>query len=71
MLGGRESGLYLVGLYNLTDDLDPHEAAALSALIDRWWDRPILRWQADRLWLLGARDDLVLDCDIVEAIPLC
>ena len=71
VLGGRESGLYLVGLYNLPDDLDPHEAAALSALIDRWWDRPILRWQADRLWLLGARDDLVLDCDIVEAIPLC
>jgi hypothetical protein len=60
-----------VGLYNLTDDLDPREASALSGLIDRWWDRPILRWQAEALWLLGARDDLVLDCDIVEAIPLC
>lgn len=71
LLGGRESGLYLVGLYNLTDDLDPQEAAALCALIDRWWDRPVLRWRAEALWVLGARDDLVLDGDVVEAIPLC
>jgi hypothetical protein len=71
LLGCRESGLYLVGLYNLTDDLDAREAAALSEIIDRWWDRPILRWQADRLWRLGAKDDLMLDCDIAETIPLC
>ena len=71
LLGRRESGLYLVGLYNLTDDLDAREAAALSVLIDRWWDRPVLRWQADALWLLGAKDDLVLDGDVAEAIPLC
>ena len=71
LFGCRESGLYLVGLYNLTDDLDSSEAAAFAALIDRWWDRPILRWQADALWRLGASDDLVLDYDIVEAIPLC
>lgn len=71
ILGCRETNLYLVGLYNLTDDLDAREADALSSLIDRWWDRPILRWQVDTLWMLGARDDLVLDFDIAETIRLC
>jgi len=71
ILGCRETTLYLVGLHNLLDDLDAREASVLAALIDRWWDRPILRWQADTLWLLGARDDLVLDAEVEEAIPLC
>ena len=31
---------------------------ALAALIDRWWDTPILHFEADSLWLLSARDDL-------------
>lgn len=70
-LGVRETDLYLVGLFNLVDDLDAVEAAALAALIERWWDRPILRWQVDALWLLGARDDLVLDGGVEAAIPLC
>jgi hypothetical protein len=67
---GRRTDLYLVGIWNLTDHLDPSEADALRELIERWWDRPILRFQADRLWLLGARDDLVLDSDIAEVIEL-
>jgi hypothetical protein len=71
LLGRRETGLYLVGLHNLTDDLAPAEAAALAALIERWWNRPILRWQLDSLWLLQARDDLVLDSAVEETIPLC
>ena len=70
LAGGRETGLYLVGLYNLTDDLDANEAAALAALIERWWDRPILRWQVDALWLLAAWDDLVLDGSVEETISL-
>ncbi len=69
-LGRRETGLYLVGVFNLADDLDAGEAAALGALIERWWDRPLLRFAADRLWLLGATDDLVLDAPIVEDVPL-
>ena len=40
LVGCRETGLYLVGMYNFIDDLDAHEAAALVALIDRWWDGP-------------------------------
>jgi hypothetical protein len=71
LVGGRETGLYLVGLHNFTDDLDALEAAALAALIERWWDRPILRWQVDALWLLAAWDDLVLDGNVEETIPLC
>ena len=69
-LGRNETDLYVVGLYNLTDHLTPGEAAALSDLIDRWWERPILRFQADTLWLLGASDDLVLDSALAETLPL-
>jgi hypothetical protein len=70
VLGRRETDLYLVGLYNLTDDLDAEETAALSSIIERWWNRPIMRFQADHLWLLSANDDLVLDSAIAETIPL-
>lgn len=69
-LGRPTSDLYVVGIWNLTDDLDEAEAAALAALVGRWWDRPILRFHADRLWLMGASDDLVLDSGIVETLSL-
>jgi hypothetical protein len=69
-LGCRETDLYVVGLYNLMDDLDAHEAAALASMIDRWWDRTILQFSVDHLWLMGASDDLVLDSAIAEAVPL-
>ena len=69
-VGARLTSLYLVGLFNLVDDLDPDETRGLAQLIDRWWDRPILRYQIDRLWLLSARDDLVLDGEVRETIPL-
>jgi hypothetical protein len=69
-VGCRETDLYVVGLYNMTDDLDAAEAAALAALIDRWWDRTILRFEIDHLWLMGASDDLVLDSAVEETVPL-
>jgi hypothetical protein len=69
-LGCRETDLYVVGVYNLTDDLDADEAAALASLIDRWWDRTILQLTVDQLWLMGAYDDLVLDSAIAETVPL-
>ena len=69
-LGCRETDLYVVGLYNMTDDLDAHETAALASMIDRWWDRTILQFSVDHLWLMGAYDDLVLDSAIAEAVPL-
>jgi hypothetical protein len=68
---GRQPGdLYLVGLYNLTDDLDASETAALVALLERWWDEPLLRFEATALWVLGACDDLVLDATLPETLPL-
>ncbi|MBM1172640.1 hypothetical protein [Microvirga arabica] len=69
-LGCRETDLYVVGLYNLIDDLDAVETAALASLIDRWWDRTILQITVDHLWLMGACDDLVLDSTIAEAVSL-
>lgn len=69
-LGCRETDLYVVGLYNMTDDLDATEAAALATLIERWWDRAILRFEIDHLWLMGASDDLVLDARVEESVSL-
>jgi hypothetical protein len=70
IMGRRETDLYVVGIYNLTDDLDAAEATALGDLIERWWSRPILRFEVDHLWLLRATDDLVLDSAVTEAVPL-
>jgi hypothetical protein len=70
VLGRRLSSLYVVGIYNLTDDLDASECSILSELLARWWDRSIVRFQAEALWLLGANDDLVLDSETVEIVPL-
>lgn len=69
-LGRPTSDLYVVGVWNLIDDLDAAEAAALAGLIERWWDRPILRFAAEELWLMGAKDDLVLDSETVETLHL-
>ena len=52
------------------DDLDADEAAFLAAMIERWWSRTLLRVEADELWLLGARDDLVLDGGISARLRL-
>ncbi|MBD3844985.1 hypothetical protein IED13_04695 [Bosea sp. SSUT16] len=68
---GRPPGdLWLVGLYNLTEDLDAAETAALAALIECWRDVALLRFTPRELWLLGADDDLVLDSQVAETLPL-
>jgi hypothetical protein len=69
-LGRKETDLYVVGVYNFSDDLDAAEASALAGMIERWWERPILRFAADHLWLLGAMDDLVLDAAVEDIVPL-
>jgi hypothetical protein len=69
-LGRPATDLYVVGVWNLTDDLAPPEAEALASLIERWWNRPILRFEADRLPLLGASDDLVLESSVAEELAL-
>lgn len=69
-LGRNLTNLYVAGIWNLTDNLDPHEAQALAAMIDRWWSRRLLRIDLGELWVLGARDDLVLDSEISERLSL-
>ena len=70
MLGRPETDLYVVGIFNFTDNLDADEPSALASMIEQWWDRPILRLEASYLWLLGAKDDLVLDATIAESVSL-
>lgn len=68
---GRPPGdLWLVGLYNLKDDLDRAETAALAEIVARWWDRPLLRFNATALQVMSAGDDLVLDGAVEETLPL-
>ncbi|MFH6782930.1 MULTISPECIES: hypothetical protein [Methylobacterium] len=63
-----ETRLYLVGLRNLTDDLDSAETATLAALIERRWDRPVLRLPLDALRLLWATDDRMLDGGVLATV---
>ncbi len=68
---GRPAGdLWLVGLYNLKDDLDAGETAALAGIVSRWWNQPLLSLAATQLQLMGACDDLVLDGHIEAVLPL-
>ncbi|OJY35818.1 MAG: hypothetical protein BGP06_02935 [Rhizobiales bacterium 65-9] len=69
-LGQKATDLYLVGLYNFIDDLAPEETAELKSLIDRWWERPLLRLDVRTLWLLGSCDDLVLDASVAESFHM-
>ncbi|MGL4636046.1 MAG: hypothetical protein ACRCWF_08700 [Beijerinckiaceae bacterium] len=68
IMGRPLTDLYVVGLFNLTDHLTAEEARDLAALIERWWDKPIFRFQAQELWLLTAHDDLVLDANVAQRI---
>lgn len=69
-LGRPETGLYVAGLYNITDDLDAQETAWLAAFITDHRQRDWLEFEVSCLHLLGARDDLALDSELAEAIPL-
>ena len=68
---GRAPGdLWLIGLYNLTDDLDATETAALAEIVARWWNRPLLGLTVSELQVMGASDDLVLDAHVEAVLPL-
>lgn len=68
---GRTPGdLWLVGLYNLTDDLDAAETAALADIVTRWWNKPLLSLTVTELQVMGASDDLVLDAHVETVLPL-
>lgn len=69
ILGMKETDVYLVGVYSLTDDLSPGEAADLNDLISRWWTVPLLQIKSFELVLQGTMDDLALDSIIVDRVP--
>jgi hypothetical protein len=54
--------------------LDAAQGDALKRLgpvtVARRWDRSIVTFQAEALWLLGASDDLVLGPEMAERVPL-
>jgi hypothetical protein len=64
------TGLYVVGLLNLTDHLAPELARHLAAALRRFGETRFLTTTIDELWLIDSRDDLVLDGEIVERIAL-
>lgn len=68
--GRAPSDLWLVGLYNLKDDLDAAETAVLDGIVTRWWNRPLLRFTATALQVMSAGDDLVLDGAVEQTLPL-
>jgi hypothetical protein len=69
-LGRPTTDLYVVGLHNLTDDLDAAEAADLAALIAAWRGRAVAEIVVDALWLLSSLDDLVLESRVERLISL-
>ncbi len=59
--GRPRSRFYAAGMWHLRDGLDAVEAAALGALVDKWWGREMLRVDAARFGILRVHDDLALD----------
>ncbi|MBN8534889.1 MAG: hypothetical protein J0L51_12480 [Rhizobiales bacterium] len=65
-----ETGLYVVGLYNLNDDLNATQTFWLSGFLSRHSQQEWLIPSVDSLHLLGARDDLALDSEVAEVLRL-
>ena len=68
--GRSLTDMYLVGLYNFRDELTMEESAALRAFLMAWQGKPLLRYRCEDIWILGSRDDLVLERVIAEKISL-
>jgi hypothetical protein len=52
------------------DRPDAAETAWLAGCLPRWRDRDFPRIHMSELELLGARDDLALDSEVAERLPL-
>jgi hypothetical protein len=64
-VGARRSGLYLLGYYNLLDELDASEAQALFELLERWRDATMAELTVAELLLIATHDDLALSSMVV------
>ncbi len=68
--GRPETALYLMGWHMLVEHLDETETAWFAGCLARWRDRDILRLEVTELHLMGVRDDLALDSEVAERLPL-
>lgn len=69
-LGGRETRFYSIGLFNLVDDLDEVETAALGTVVEAGAGTRIAETTFEELALLETHDDLVLDGRAIETVRL-
>lgn len=70
IFGSPITDLYVVGLFNLIDELNPKEAKELHSLLTVWRDVVFLQMELKELWMLKSRDDLVLNGSVQQAIPI-
>ena len=68
VVSAPRTGLYLLGYYNLRDELTPAEAAELQAFLDRWRVAELAELAATSLLILATHDDLALDSRVVARI---
>lgn len=69
-LGGRETRFYSIGLFNLLDDLDEAETAALGKVVAAGEGTMITETTFEELALLETHDDLVLDGRTIDTARL-
>ena len=63
-IGVAPTKLYLVGYYNMSQELDPLETRELAELIDRWRDRIVVTTTIPFLELYATNDDLALSARV-------
>jgi hypothetical protein len=68
VVSAPRTGLYLLGYYNLLDELTPLEAAELQAFLERWRSAEVAELTASSLLILATHDDLALDSHVVARI---
>ena len=63
-IGVAPTKLYLVGYYNMSQELDPLETRELAELIDQWRDRIVVTTNIPFLELYATNDDLALSARV-------
>ena len=67
-LGVARTRLYVVGYYNLTDELTGDESADLAAFLATWADATVAELSAPTLTILATHDDLALESEVLANI---
>ena len=67
-LGVRRTRFYVLGYYNLVEELDPEETSALWRIVEDWSQVEMLRVESDACFIQATNDDLVLSGRAVIAI---